>query len=111
MGGYAPDYASDTEEIKSYPILLVEAKKEKRLAKQQEMQQAQLQLKSYSIATGCKFGLITDSHIIQVLDLMPHIGSYKVLFECQRSELKKRFEELYNLVGKNRLRDYYLQYV
>ncbi|NDW11078.1 type I restriction enzyme HsdR N-terminal domain-containing protein [Dysgonomonas sp. 520] len=104
-------FANETEEIKEQTILIVEAKKEHRLTKQVEIEKAQRQARSYAIWTGCKFGLITDSRTIQVLDIMPNIGSYKVLFECQRSELKNRFEELYNLVGKERLRDYYLELV
>lgn len=102
-------FAVDVEEIQDYPILLVEAKREHRLSRQIELEQAQLQLKSYAVGTGSRFGLITDSRIIQVLDLMPNIGSYKVLFECQRSELKERFMHIYNLVGKPRLVDYYTE--
>lgn len=104
-------FASDTEEISDQTILIVEAKKEHRLTKQTEMEKAQRQARSYAIWTGCKFGLITDSRTIQVLDIMPNVGSYKVLFECQRSELKGRFIELYNLAGKERLKNYYLELV
>ena len=104
-------FVSDVDEISKYVVLLVEAKKENRLTKQVELQSAQLQLKSYAIGTGCRFGLVTDSQTVQVLDLMPNIGSYSVLFECQRSELKSRFGEVYNLVGRNRLEEYYLELV
>lgn len=100
-------FISDSEEISDYPVLLVEAKKEHRLIKQVELQNAQLQLKSYAIGTGCRFGLITDSQIVQVLDLMPNISSYKVLFECQRAELKDGFLELYNFIGREKLKEYY----
>ena len=104
-------FASDAEEICDQTILIVEAKKEHRLTKQTEMEKAQRQARSYAIWTGCKFGLITDSRTIQVLDIMPNIGSYKVLFECQRSELKERFIELYNFAGKDKLRNYYLELI
>lgn len=100
-------FVSEEEELTDYPVLLVEAKKEKRLSKQVELQGAQLQLKSYAIGTGCRFGLVTDSQTVQVLDLMPNIGAYKVLFECQRSELKDGFLELYNFIGREKLKEYY----
>lgn len=102
-------FASDAEELSTQPLLIVEAKKEYRLTKQVEMEKAQRQARSYAIWTGCKFGLITDSRFIQVLDIMPNFGSYKVLFECQCSELKDRFVELYNLIGRERLRDFYME--
>lgn len=104
-------FASDAEELSTQPLLIVEAKKEYRLTKQVEMEKAQRQARSYSIWTGCKFGLITDSRMIQVLDIMPNFGSYKVLFECQRGELKDRFIELYNLIGRERLKDFYAELV
>lgn len=104
-------FVSDSEEISEYPVLLVEAKKEHRLTKQVELQSAQLQLKSYAIGTGCRFGLVTDSQIVQILDLMPNIGSYTVLFECERTELINRFGEIYNLINKDRLKDYYLELI
>lgn len=104
-------FVSDVEEISDYVVLLVEAKKEHRLSKQVELQSAQLQLKSYAIGTGCRFGLVTDSQIVQVLDLMPNIGAYKVLFECQRAKLKDGFLELYNLVGREKLKEYYMELI
>lgn len=104
-------FASDTEELSTQPLLIVEAKKEYRLAKQVEMEKAQRQARSYAIWTGCKFGLITDSRIIQVLDIMPNFGSYKILFECQRTELKDRFIELYNLIGRVSLKEYYMELI
>ncbi|MFQ9317268.1 hypothetical protein [Dysgonomonas mossii] len=104
-------FAADSEELKDISILLVEAKKEERLTKQTELMNAQLQLKSYAIGTGCKFGLITDSKTVQVLDLMPNMGAYKVIFECQRAELKSSFIELYNHISRERLKDYYLELI
>ncbi len=104
-------FASNIEEISNQTILIVEAKKEQRLTKKNEMEKAQRQARSYAIWTGCKFGLITDSRTIQVLDIMPNLGSYKVLFECQRSELKECYLKLYNLIGKERLKDYYIELV
>ncbi|MGL5979711.1 MAG: hypothetical protein ACRCZY_02320 [Phocaeicola sp.] len=100
-------YASDVEEIQEQVILIVEAKREFRLANKTELAKAQRQTRSYSIWTGCKFGLVTDSRVIQVLDIMPNLGTHKVLFECQRSELKERFIELYNIAGKESLKSFY----
>lgn len=104
-------FVSEEEELADYPVLLVEAKKEDRLTKQVELQNAQLQLKSYAIGTGCRFGLVTDSRIVQVLDLMPNMGAYKVIFECQRTELKDRFLELYNFIGREKLKEYYRELI
>lgn len=104
-------FASNAEELSTQPLLIVEAKKEHRLTKQVEIEKAQRQARSYAIWTGCKFGLITDSRIIQVLDIMPNFGSYKVLFECQRAELKERFVELYNLISRDRLKDFYAELI
>lgn len=104
-------FANDVEELANQPLLIVEAKKEFRLNKAIEIEKAQRQARSYAIWTGCKFGLITDSRIIQVLDIMPNFGSYKILFECQRVELKERFVELYNLVGREKLKDFYAELI
>lgn len=102
-------FDEESEELNNQVLLVVEAKKEYRLTKQAELEKAQRQVKSYSVWLGCHFGLVTDSRTVQVLDLMPTIGGMEVLFECSRAELKEKFSGLYNLIGKERLRDYYLK--
>jgi hypothetical protein len=92
--------------------LVVEAKKEDRLVKEVELEKAQKQTKSYAIWLSCHFGLVTDANKIQVLDLYPPtsrptISDVDVLFTCTKEELKDRFGELYNLVGKPTLVRHY----
>ena len=101
----------DTEELTNQVLLVVEAKKEHRLVKQAELENAQRQTKSYSVWLGCHFGLVTDSRTIQVLDLMPNIGGMEVVFECERVDLKENFLKLYNIISKQKLNEYYLQLV
>lgn len=104
-------FDNETELLNNQVLLVVEAKKEFRLTKKGELEKAQRQTKSYSIWLGCHFGLVTDSRTIQVLDLMPNIRGLEVLFECERAELKSRFKEMYEIIGKDRLRNYYLKYI
>lgn len=104
-------FDDETELLNNQVLLVVEAKKEFRLTKKGELEKAQRQTKSYSIWLGCHFGLVTDSRTIQVLDLMPNIGGIEVLFECERADLKNRFKEMYEIIGKDRLRNYYLKYI
>jgi hypothetical protein len=42
-----------------------------------------------------------------VLELFPLIHGKDILFECLRGELKDRFPELYRIVGKKYLVEYY----
>jgi hypothetical protein len=50
---------------------------------------------------------VTDSKTIQVIDLFPSIKGMKVIFECKREDLKENFHELYRLISKKSLTDYY----
>ncbi|MCH7723276.1 MAG: hypothetical protein IIC76_08080, partial [Bacteroidetes bacterium] len=98
---------SENKLLANQVLLVVEAKSEDRLVKEVELAKAQKQTKSYAIWLSCHFGLVTDGRKIQVLDLFPNIGGINVLFDCQIVELKERFSELYNLIGKNILVKYY----
>ena len=51
--------------------------------------------------------MITDGRKVQVLDLFPNMGGMNILFECNIGDLKDRFPELFNLVGKQKLVSYY----
>ena len=97
----------ENELLDNQVLLVIEAKRENRLVKEVELSKAQKQTKSYAIWLSCHFGLVTDGRKIQVLNLFPSIGGMNVLFDCHISELKERFNELYNLIGKERLVDYY----
>jgi len=100
-------FDAENENLENQVLLVVEAKKEDRLVKEVELAKAQKQTKSYAIWLSCHYGLVTDARKIQVLNLFPSIGGIVVIFECQVSELKERFEELYNLIGKQSLVEYY----
>jgi hypothetical protein len=102
-------FNSDNENLEGQPLLVAEAKKEDRLYKQVELDKAQKQVKSYAVWLSCHFGLVTDSKTIQVIDLFPSIKGMKVIFDCKRDELKDRFYELYKLISKDSLTNYYEQ--
>lgn len=99
------------EKLEGQPLLVAEAKKEDRLYKQVELDKAQKQVKSYAVWLSCHFGLVTDGKTIQVIDLFPSINGMKLLFECTRKELKSRFHELYQLISKEVLTQYYEQII
>lgn len=100
-------FDADNELLDNQVLLVVEAKRENRLVKEVELSKAQKQTKSYAIWLSCHFGLVTDGRKLQVLDLFPNIGGMNILFECEISDLKNRFGELYQLIGKKALIDYY----
>lgn len=103
-------FNSENENLEGQPLLVAEAKKEDRLYKQVEIDKARKQVKSYAVWLSCHFGLVTDSKTIQVIDLFPSIKGMKVIFDCKREELKDRFYELYNLISKECLTNYYEQF-
>lgn len=100
-------FDSENELLANQVLLVVEAKSEDRLVKEVELAKAQKQTKSYAIWLSCHFGLVTDGRKIQVLNLLPNIGGINVLLDYKIVELKERFSELYNLIGKNILVKYY----
>jgi hypothetical protein len=99
----------ENKELEGQILLVVEAKKEDRLHKQVELDKAQKQVKSYAIWLSCRFGLVTDSKTIQIIDLFPRINGMKVIFECKREDLKENFEYIYKLISKKSLTKYYEQ--
>lgn len=98
---------AENENLEGQILLVVEAKQEDRLYKQVELDKAQKQVKSYAIWLSCRFGLVTDSKTLQVIDLFPRINEMKVIFECKREDLKENFEEIYKLISKKSLTEYY----
>lgn len=100
-------FDKDSDMLSNQVLLVVEAKKENRLHKETELNNAQKQVKSYAIWLSCSFGLVTDSNKIQVLDLLAPINNVKILFECKREDLKDRFSDLYNLISKKALVQFY----
>lgn len=103
-------FNKNLESLKNQVLLTVEAKKETRLKKPVELEKAQNQAKSYSIWTGCSFSMITDSRILQVHKLARnHVENDKLLFSCNRTELKEKFQDLYRLISKDSLTKFYLR--
>jgi len=100
-------FNSGNENLEGQPLLVAEAKKEDRLYKQVELDKAQKQVKSYAVWLSCHFGLVTDSKTIQVIDLFPSIKGMKVIFECKREDLKDSIYELYKMISKKSLTNYY----
>ncbi|MBM3435653.1 MAG: type I restriction enzyme HsdR N-terminal domain-containing protein [Bacteroidetes bacterium] len=100
-------FNKENEFLGNQPLLIAEAKKEDRLYKQVELDKAQKQVKSYAVWLSCHFGLVTDSKTIQIIDLFPSINGMKVIFECKREDLKEKFGEIYDLISKENLTEYY----
>lgn len=88
-------------------LLIVEAKKENRLDKIVELENAQNQVKSYAFWSSCSFGLLTDSKTIQVIGLSQSNIGMEVVFNCNRGELKEKFIGLYKLISKDSLSKHY----
>jgi len=100
-------FNSENKNLENQPLLVVEAKKEGKLNKQLELDKAQKQVKSYAVWLSCHFGLVTDSKTIQIIDLFTKINGMTVLFQCKREELKEKFDEIYKLISKESLTNYY----
>lgn len=102
-------FNSNDDSLKNQPLLTVEAKKEGRLLKQQEILNAHNQAKSYCLWTQCDFFLITDSNIVQLFHISRgNIGQLSPVFSCEREALSSCFGELYARASKEVLTSYYL---
>jgi hypothetical protein len=102
-------FNSDDDSLKNQPLLTVEAKKEGRLVKQQELLNAHNQAKSYCLWTQCDFFLVTDSKTIQLFHISQgRIGQLSPVFSCERESLSTCFDELYARASKEALTNYYL---
>lgn len=96
-------------QLKNQPLLTVEAKKEGRLLKQQELLNAHNQAKSYCLWTQCDFFLVTDSKTVQLFHISRgRIGQLSPLFSCERESLSSCFGDLYARASKEALTSYYL---
>ena len=102
-------FDSSSEALKHQPLLTVEAKRENRLKKRDEILNAHNQAKSYCLWTQCDFFFITDSKTIQAFHIsLGNLKELKPLFSCERHELKELFSELHGLVSRQVLSKYYL---
>lgn len=99
----------EMESLRNQPLLVVEAKREHRLAKQRELTSAHNQAKSYCLWTQSEYFMVTDSRSIQFFHVSRgRMGELKPMFACGRHELLERFGELYSLISKDVLTRYYL---
>lgn len=102
-------FNSGNSSLNNQPLLTVEAKKEGRLHKKQELLNAHNQAKSYCLWTQCDFFLVTDSKTIQLFHIARgKIGQLSPLFSCERESLSSCFGELYARASKEVLTNYYL---
>lgn len=97
---------SNCESLKGQFLLVVEAK---RASKGGELEAAFKQSKSYAFWIGCYHSLVTDGEHIEVFGLSAnHVKSDTLLLRCHRNDLREKFPEIYNLVGKKALVKYFL---
>ncbi|MEH6800600.1 MAG: type I restriction enzyme HsdR N-terminal domain-containing protein [Halopseudomonas sabulinigri] len=95
--------------LNNQPLLVVEAKKEGRLLKQQELSNAHNQAKSYCLWTQCDFFLVTDSKTIQLFHISRgRLGQLSPIFSCERENLHSCFGELYANASREALTSHYL---
>ena len=102
-------FDSSVEGLRHQPLLTVEAKKESRLKKREEILNAHNQAKSYCLWTQCEYFMITDSKTIQAFHIARgNLADLKPLFVCERHELKDRFADLFSIISREVLSAYYL---
>ncbi len=102
-------FNSQSESLRHQPLLTVEAKKEDRLKKREELLKAHNQAKSYCLWTQCDYYLISDSKSIQAFHIeRGNLNDLSPIFSCERHELKEQFSALYSLISKESLTNYYL---
>jgi hypothetical protein len=103
-------FTYDYESLHNQVLLIVEAKRETRLEKEAELDNARKQAKSYAVWTGCYHCLVTDARKVVVYKLARnHMESDTQLFSCHISELKDNFGLLYSIISKKSLSNYYLK--
>ncbi len=102
-------FDSSVESLRHQPLLTVEAKRESRLRKREEIVKAHHQAKSYCLWTQCDHFLITDSRTIQAFHIARgNLQDLQPLFVCDRHELKDCFGDLHALISRQVLSAYYL---
>jgi hypothetical protein len=103
-------FNSSVEALNHQPLLTVEAKKEDRLKKREELLRAHNQAKSYCLWTQCDYFFVSDSKSIQAFHIARgKLNDLSPLFSCERHELKDRFGDLYQVISKDALTLYYLK--
>lgn len=102
----------DESALKGQVLLIAEAKKEDRLTRPTELQNAFRQAKNYAMWTQCRHLLVTDGRTIVVYQILRagQVDDHPV-FECERQDLKDQFSKLYGKVSKPVLSRFYLNLV
>lgn len=102
-------FNSSLESLRHQPLLTVEAKREFRLKKREDLLKAHNQAKSYCLWTQCDFFLVTDSWTVQAFHIARgKLNDMSPLFVCERHELRDRFGDLYALISRDTLTSHYL---
>ncbi len=97
-------YAKNERKLKDVELLVVEGKNPTK----RSLSEAVEQVRSYSQALYCHFGMVTNGNEIKVLQFFNHIGKKpKVVFKCNRDELKTNFSKLEKLISKKSLVNFY----
>jgi hypothetical protein len=89
------------------PLLIVEAKCENKLILQSELKKAQDQVRHYACCSYCHFGLVTDSKVLQIIDLSKNNPEIHVMFDCKTEELENKFDDIHQMISKERLIKHY----
>ena len=105
-------FNNEVECLKNQVLLTVEAKREDRFRKAAELAKAKNQAKSYALWTGCSYCLVTDGKTLVVSELArSHVENDRQLFSCEKENLKECFQDLFCLVSKDKLTDFYIRKV
>ncbi len=103
-------FNSRLETLKTQPLLTVEAKRDSYLLTPRQLDQAHNQAKSYCFWAQCRFFMITDGQRVHVYRVgRGSFDNIESLFEAAREGLRDCFADLYALVSKQSLTDYYLR--
>ncbi len=112
---YTADFAlhnvSETS-LKGQVLLIAEAKKEDRLKRPTEIQNAFRQAKSYAVWAQCRHLLVTDGRQIVAYEILrAGVIDETPVFTCQRGELIDQFGKLYAKCSKKALTRFYTRLV
>ncbi len=112
---YTTDFALynvDDEGLKGQVLLIAEAKKEDKLKRPTELENAFRQAKSYAMWTQCRHLLVTDGRQIVVYEILRAGQSdSSSVFSCERHELKEHFGALYKKISKPEQSRFYRRFL
>jgi len=112
---YTADFAlhnAQESALKGQVLLIAEAKKEKRLVRPTELENAFRQAKCYAMWAQCRHLLVTDGRMIVAYQILRGGHDDQIpLFSCERHELRERFAALYAALSRDVLTKFYLRLV